>query len=261
MYVQNKEPLILKRSEAYIGVLIDDLVNLLIDEPYRMFTSRAEYRLLLRQDNADRRLTETGYKLGLATEKAKQRLNKKEEFIAKLRYFVLEKSIAPEEVNEYLKTRSEMPITQKELIGKLVKRSNVKLNELLSLLCHPERSEESIAVFKEDASFAEFMLNEVNVILRSDERKTRLEKEAIEQVEIELKYDGYISRQNSDIEKFEKTESSTIPIEFDYSKVKSLSAEGREKLGRIKPQTLGQASRISGVTPADVSVLMVYLHR
>lgn len=245
MYVQNKEPLILKRSEAYIGVLIDDLVNLLIDEPYRMFTSRAEYRLLLRQDNADRRLTCIGKKIGLASESAMQRLNEKEKLIAELSGLVNKTTLTPERANEYLNSRQESPITQTELIAKLVKRSNVKLSELLSL-CYGDFVSNKNILDTKSISYQEL---------------SSLEKESIEQVEIELKYDGYISRQTAEIEKFEKTESNAIPLEFDYTKVKSLSAEGREKLSKIKPQTLGQASRISGVTPADVSVLMVYLHR
>jgi len=232
-YVHNKEPFILKRSEAYIGVLIDDLVNLLIDEPYRMFTSRAEYRLLLRQDNADRRLTKIGYNIGLVDEVAKQRLDKKEEMITRLSQFVNENTIAPEEVNDYLKSQNEMPITQREPIAKLVKRSNVKLVDLLS-----------VAHFESGLHL-----------------KGRIEKESIEQVEIDLKYDGYISRQKIDVEKFEKSENITVPESFDYTRVRSLSAEGKEKLSHIRPQTLGQASRISGVTPSDISVLLVYLHR
>lgn len=245
MYVQKNEPFVLKRSDAYIGVLIDDLINFEMDEPYRMFTSHAEYRLLLRQDNADRRLTRIGNKIGLASEKAVQRLDEKEKLISSLSEFVYKTTLAPEKVNEYLNSCQESPIIQSEQIAKLVKRSNVKLSELLSLYLGDLVVEKNIFPTK----------------TQSHQELSRLEKEAIEQVEIELKYDGYISRQNADIEKFEKTESAKITLEFDYSKIKSLSAEGREKLNKIKPQTLGQASRISGVTPADVSVLMVYLHR
>ena len=146
-----------------------------------------------------------------------------------------------------------MPITQREQIAKLVKRSNVKLVDLLPLLCHSELSEESSLFNWKDSSVA--------LLIQNDKPYGRIEKEAIEQVEADLKYDGYISRQTLEIEKFDKAESSTIPIDFDFTKVKSLSAEGKEKLNKIKPQTLGQASRISGVTPSDISVLMVYLHR
>jgi len=218
-----------------------------------MFTSRAEYRLILRQDNADRRLTKLGHSIGLATESAYKRLAQKEEMIARLSHFVNENTITPDEVNEYLKNKNEMPITQREQIAKLVKRSNVKLADLLSILCHSERSEESSLSNWKDSSVA--------LLIQNDKPYGRIEKEAIEQVEADLKYDGYISRQTLEIEKFDKAESSTIPIDFDFTKVKSLSAEGKEKLNKIKPQTLGQASRISGVTPSDISVLMVYLHR
>ncbi|MBS4027346.1 MAG: tRNA uridine-5-carboxymethylaminomethyl(34) synthesis enzyme MnmG [Ignavibacteriales bacterium] len=245
MYVQKKELLILKRSEAYIGVMIDDLVNLLIDEPYRMFTSRAEYRLLLRQDNADRRLTRIGKNIGLVSESAMNRLDEKEKLIAELSEFVNKTTIAPEIVNDYLNSKQESPIIQSEQIAKLVKRSNVKLS---NLLCEP-------------LCLGDFVVKNLNTKTQSHQELNSLEKEAIEQLEIDLKYDGYISRQTSEIEKFDKSESAVIPVDFDFTKVKSLSSEGREKLNKIKPQSLGQASRISGVTPADVSVLMVYLHR
>ena len=191
--------------------------------------------MLLRQDNADRRLTQLGCNIGLSAEKAKQRLTKKEELIARLSKFVSESSVSLEQVNEYLISQKEMPIIQREQMEKLVKRSNVKLVDLLSV-AHLESG---------------LHLRELG----------RLGKEVIEQVEIDLKYDGYIYRQQIEIEKFEKSENVVVPESFDYSRVRSLSSEGREKLSKIKPQSLGQASRISGVTPSDISVLMVYLHR
>ncbi len=249
MFVQKKEPLIIRRHEAYIGVLIDDLVNLLIDEPYRMFTSRAEYRLLLRQDNADRRLIRIGKNIGLVSENAMKRLDEKEKLISELINIVSKSSITPNIVNNYLQSKNEEPIMQSETLAKLVKRTNVKLSELLRLCVIANVSEIISSGFLR------------RLASRNDESVSSIEREAIEQLEIDLKYDGYISRQTAEIEKFDKSESAAIPLDFDFAKVKSLSTEGREKLNKIKPQSLGQASRISGVTPADISVLMVYLHR
>lgn len=230
--------LILKRSEAYIGVLIDDLVNKGTDEPYRMFTSRAEHRLLLRQDNADRRLMHYGNKLGLIPAGVYAKLKLKEELISEGVRFASQVSISPKTVNPYLRTKSEEAIQEKEKLGKLLKRANVSLVEILSvdgLASHP---------------YIQYLQSLPN---------KRLISEVLEQVEIEMKYEGYIQRQTEQIAQFERYESQRIPPDFDFSKVKALSAEGREKLTRVRPVSIGQASRISGVTPSDVSVLMVYL--
>ncbi len=236
--VRGEEPFILKRSEAYIGVLIDDLVNKSTDEPYRMFTSRAEYRLLLRQDNADRRLMGMGYRLGLVSQAQYDRLKRKEALVEEGIRFANQLSLSPEILNEYLNRKGEEGVVEKEKLSKILKRPSVKLQELLRL---------------DSVSTHPYFLSLLNGIYDG------LGREVLEQVEIELKYEGYIQRQRDQIEKFEKFESQTIPLDFDYSKVKSLSNEGREKLSKVKPQSIGQASRISGVTPSDISVLLVYL--
>lgn len=236
--VKGDGELILKRSEAYIGVLIDDLVNKGTDEPYRMFTSRAEHRLLLRQDNADRRLMHYGNKLGLIPADVYAKLKLKEKLISDGVRFASQASIFPQTVNSYLEMKGEEPIQEKEKLGKLLKRANVSLVEILSvdgLASHP---------------YIQYLQSIPN---------KRLVSEVLEQVEIEMKYEGYIHRQTEQIAQFERYESQRIPPDFDFSKVKALSAEGREKLTRVRPVSIGQASRISGVTPSDVSVLMVYL--
>jgi tRNA uridine 5-carboxymethylaminomethyl modification enzyme len=236
--VQQKEPFVLKRSEAYIGVLIDDLVNKSTEEPYRMFTSRAEHRLVLRQDNADRRLMTRGYKLGLVSEFMASRLERKEDLIAAGIAAAEELSVSPDAVNPYLERNAEGRIDEKERLAKLLKRPGVQLTDLVSI-----DSVADVPVIKE-------------ILHLSDER---LKNEILEQIEIELKYEGYIKRQTEQIQKFDKFEDQKIPINFDFSRIKSLSTEGRERLSKIKPESIGQASRISGVTPSDVSVLMVYL--
>jgi tRNA uridine 5-carboxymethylaminomethyl modification enzyme len=223
---------ILKRSEAYIGVLIDDLINKGTDEPYRMFTSRAEYRLMLRQDNADRRLMKYGYKFGLIPSDVYQKLLEKERLIEEALYFVKRRSVRPDEINSYLEKIGSKKLEQPDKLNQIMKRPEVNIRKLLSLEC-----------------------------FTSDEILQRIlkRKDVLRQVEIEVRYEGYIKRQLEQIEKFEKYESMEIPEDFDYGKVKSLSMEGREKLMKIRPRSIGQASRISGVSPADISVLMVYL--
>ena len=235
---QEKDPFILKRSEAYIGVLVDDLVNKSTEEPYRMFTSRAEHRLVLRQDNADRRLMMKGHKLGLVSELMVSRLQKKEALIAAGIEMAEQHSVLPDTLNAYLERISEGRIEERERLAKILKRPNVRLADLVGI-----DSLASTPAMKEILSLPD----------------DRLKNEILEQIEIELKYEGYIQRQAEQIEKFDTFENQKIPINFDYSKIKSLSTEGRERLGKIKPESIGQASRISGVTPSDVSVLMVYL--
>jgi tRNA uridine 5-carboxymethylaminomethyl modification enzyme len=236
--VKRKEPFILRRSDAYIGVLIDDLVNKSTDEPYRMFTSRAEHRLILRQDNADRRLMKKGYDLGLVDGTMLDRLTTKEELIAEGMQMAVEQSMSPETLNPYLDGISEDRVDEKEKLSKLLKRPNVKIKELMAL--------DSITEHRA-----------IQRILKLPDE--RLKNEILEQIEIELKYEGYIQRQIEQIEKFDRFEDREIPVDFNYSRVKSLSTEGREKLSKVKPESIGQASRISGVTPADVSILMVLL--
>ncbi len=234
------DPIILKRSEAYLGVLIDDLVNKSTDEPYRMFTSRAEHRLLLRQDNADRRLMRLGHRLGLVSNVLIERLNLKEELVREGLDWTEKQSLTPEGINDYLRNLGSDVINEKEKLAKILKRPNVTLEDLIH----------------QDAISDSAFIRHLHSI--SDKR---IQREVIEQIEIEQKYDGYIKRQQDVVERFNQSESRPIPTDFDFSKVKALSTEGKEKLIKVRPASIGQASRISGVTPSDVSVLMVYLRR
>lgn len=236
--VNNQDPFVVKRSEAYIGVMVDDLVNKSTDEPYRMFTSRAEHRLLLRQDNADRRLTAKGYKIGLVDRSMYQRLIRKEELVKEGIYTATQLSLGPREVNAYLERNSSEPILEKEKLAKVLKRPNVSLEGLMEI---------------ESVGENHFMHG-----LRSEFDKPFV-KEVLQQIEIELKYEGYIARQTEQIEQFDKFEHQVIPENFNFVKVQSLSTEGREKLAKVQPRSIGQASRISGVTSSDISVLMVHL--
>jgi tRNA uridine 5-carboxymethylaminomethyl modification enzyme len=227
--VKEKEPFILKRSEAYIGVLIDDLVNKGTQEPYRMFTSRAEYRILLRQDNADLRLTEKGHHLGLASDERLEKVKKKKEAIASLSKELSEMRALPIIVNEALALLESAAITEKVPVVNLLRRPHIGMAELKKL----------------DKQI--------------EERLSKYSEEIQQQVEIALKYESYIEREQKLAEKIESLEYYTIKPDFDYDRVKALSSEAREKLKRIKPETIGQMSRISGVSPADVSILTVYL--
>ena len=237
-YIRNENPIILKRSESYIGVLIDDLVNRDIEEPYRMFTSRAEHRLVLRQDNADRRLMEIGHRLGLIPDEVITRLRKKETLINEGFFFSNQFSMTPEDANPLLRTANAGTIQENEKLAKLLKRTNVHFLDFAKC--------DSIASTK--------FFSRLRSVCDD-----RLFNEVIEQIEIELKYDGYIKRQKEEIDRFNRFDSLQVPQGIDYNKVKSLSTEGREKLIKVQPVSIGQASRISGVTPADISVLMVYL--
>ncbi|MEO8209701.1 MAG: tRNA uridine-5-carboxymethylaminomethyl(34) synthesis enzyme MnmG [bacterium] len=230
--IQNKEPFILKRSEAYIGVLIDDLINKCPDEPYRMFTSCAEYRLVLRQDNADQRLMEYGQKFGLIDDEMLESMKQKMALIKEgINYFKLN-TINQKFINEYLKKVNSTEITQGEFLDNIIKRNEVKLAEILELEC-----------FKENELI----------------QKIKKNKEAINQIELEIKYKGYIDRQDEQISHFVKNEEIKIPIDFKYEKIKSLSTEAFEKLSKIKPNSIGQAMRISGVRPSDISAVMIYM--
>ncbi len=232
--LEGKEPFILARSDAYIGVLIDDLVNKGTLEPYRMFTSRAEYRLLLRQDNADRRLMPAGHRFGLIPDDVYAAVRDREEIISAVRTLVESRTASPDVLNPYLASVQSSPVTQNEFLGKIIRREEVRAAGVLGL--------DGIAG---DA--------QVSAAL-ADPR-------AVEQVEIETKYMGYIERQQRDVEKFGQAESMLIPEHFDYSRIHSLSSEGREKLMRVRPRSVGQASRISGVSSSDVSILMVYMKK
>ncbi len=227
----NKEPFILKRSEAYIGVLIDDLVNKGTNEPYRMFTSRAEYRLMLRQDNGDIRLTEKGYKLGLADEDRLKAVEKKIAETESLVQFFTKTSITPKEANPLLESLSTAPIPQ-----------NYKLNQILS---RPQIS----------------MKDMVNGLTLVNDFAKDLSEDTLLQAEVLMKYEGYLEKEQLLVEKMNRLEDFRIGDDFDFHTVKSISLEAREKLSRQKPRTLGQAARISGISPSDVSVLMVHLGR
>ena len=237
-YVRRKEQILLKRSEAYIGVLIDDLVNKSTEEPYRMFTSRAEHRLLLRQDNADQRLMHHGAGAGLIPGHFYSRLQRKRELIREGISFASGHSVHPDEINTYLERVGEQPLSEREKLTKILKRSNASLNDILDI--HTIKQQPFVRNLKELVD-------------------GRLCEEVIEEIEIETKYEGYLQRQREEILRFEKHEHSEIPLDLNYSRLVALSAEGREKLSKIRPQSIGQASRISGVTPSDISVLMVYL--
>lgn len=231
--LRNAEPIVLKRSQAYIGVLIDDLVAKGTDEPYRMFTSRAEHRILLRQDNADQRLTERGYDLGLATRERYERMRARREAVERTRAALEVRTVAPADVNGYLERVGTSPIAQAERLILLAKRPEVTLTEMLDHLG---------------------LRNELVRPAPGIEPASRF-------VAIELKYEGYLERENELIKKMEQVESYSIPAEFDYHGVTNITMEAREKLTKIQPGNLGQASRISGVSPADVSVLMVLLKK
>lgn len=231
--INNKGEVILGRDEAYIGVLIDDLVTKGVDEPYRMFTSRAEYRILLRQDNADLRLTEKGYEIGLANQSRYDQMMEKKNQIALLTKFIQNFSISMEEINPFLESIGQSPITQKRKLSDVAIRNGVTLQSLISVI--PEFN---------------FVISENSI---SDE--------VIENVDTLLKYGGYIERERELADKIVRLEGIKIRPDFDFNALTSLSIEARQKLSKIKPHTIGQASRISGVSPADINVLLVYFGR
>ena len=232
--INNKPPFILTRSEAYIGVLIDDLITKGTEEPYRMFTSRAEYRILLRQDNADIRLTPIGYKIGLAGQEAFDQTQKKIKATQELIGDLKKIGITPKEVNPFLESKGSAPISQQVKLSSIITRPNVYLKELI----------EVSPLAKKQALIAENHHCDV-----------------VSQTEIQMKYEGYIEREQEQAEKMLRLEKVSIPTNMTYNELNSLSSEGKEKLSEIKPTTIGQASRVSGVTPSDISVLLVYLGR
>lgn len=226
-----QDPFVLKRSEAYIGVLIDDLINKGTEEPYRMFTSRAEFRTLLRQDNADLRLTERSYKMGLAGEDRMERVNIKQEGVQQIKKILREISIEPGEINHLLEEKSSAPLTQKQKAHQILLRPGL---DILSMREKVQPLQQTLAGFN---------------------------KEILEQAEIQIKYEVYIEKENELVQKMSQLEDLIIPDSFDYAKLVSLSAEAKQKFNKIRPRTLGQASRISGVNPSDVQILMVYMGR
>lgn len=230
--VKNKDPFVLRRDEAYIGVLIDDLITKGTEEPYRMFTSRAEYRTLLRQDNADIRLTQKGFDLGIASEKRlirmRQKLQKSETLIS----FFRKQSVKPEVANPVLEQKESAAIRQSDKVFKIFSRPNITMEDVLQ--------------FPDVKDFVD---------------KEQFDDETIEQAEIQIKYAGYINKEKNNADKLTRLEYVKIPQDFNYSQIKSMSLEAREKLNAVQPKTVAQASRISGVSPNDISVLLVYMGR
>ena len=232
LLINEKEPFVLKRNEAYIGVLIDDLITKGTEEPYRMFTSRAEYRTLLRQDNADLRLSEISHKLGLASKLRVTNVDDKRTNTDAFVSFFKKTSVKPEIMNPLLSSKNSSEISQSMKLYKLFSRPNITLSDMLSL--------ESVKMFLS---------------------KNKFKDDVLEQTEVQVKYSGYIEKEKANAEKLNNLENIKIPTSFNYSKVQSLSSEAIQKLNNIKPSTLSQASRISGVSPNDISVLMVYMGR
>jgi tRNA uridine 5-carboxymethylaminomethyl modification enzyme len=228
------DPIILTRSEAYIGVLIDDLITKGTNEPYRMFTSRAEFRILLRQDNADERLTPLGFQIGLASAEALEKVEQKQQLTKQLKSKLREIGISPTEANPMLVQKESAPISQQVKVSSLITRPHISLADV-------------VAVHEPTAQV-------VNEVLLQNPL-------AVEQAEILLKYEGYIDREEEQAQKHQRLENLQLPETLDYGKVKSLSIEAREKLSKIQPATIGQASRVSGVSPSDISVLLVHLGR
>ncbi|MBO4916693.1 MAG: tRNA uridine-5-carboxymethylaminomethyl(34) synthesis enzyme MnmG [Bacteroidales bacterium] len=255
-----KDPLVLRRDESYIGVLIDDLVTKGVDEPYRMFTSRAEYRILLRQDNADLRLTGLSHELGLADEYRYAYTQKKYEDIARLRRFCDSTNLTRKQANPYLESVGSAPITDSKKLSELASRPEVTLSDLLScchsgrLSCHSERSE---GIFPGQG------IDNPVLPPSQDEEKIQsiYRKEICDSVEISVKYQGYIEREQRIADKIMRLEDLRIPEGFDFDSVSGLTIECRQKLKKYAPSTIAQASRISGVSPADISVLLVYFGR
>ena len=229
--IRNRTPFILKRNEAYIGVLIDDLINKGTDEPYRMFTSRAEHRTLLRQDNADLRLTEKSYNIGLASSLRMENVIKKKEGVKQVINLLQRINLDPEDINNFLLLRGSAPVAEKVKASQVLLRPGIELKDLIHEVSYIE---------KEIGDYS---------------------KETLEQAEIQIKYETYIRKEEEMVTKMSLLENQVIPESFNYEHISSLSNEARQKFTRIRPHTLGQASRISGVNPSDVQILMVYMGR
>lgn len=232
--VRGEDAFVLSRSEAYIGVLIDDLITKGTEEPYRMFTSRAEYRILLRQDNADIRLTPVGYSLGMISDEQLKKVEYKNDFTKRIIDSCNKEGIKPEVVNPLLEERNSSPVSQQVKLSSLITRPNISLEDVVSL------SEKTIKLVEEVAI---------------------VDASVVEQAEIQMKYEGYINREEEMAAKLSRLEEVSIPTDMDYSKLSSLSTEAKQKLSKIQPATIGQAKRVSGVSPADISVLLIYLGR
>ena len=231
--LRNEKPLVLSRYEAYIGVLIDDLITKGVDEPYRMFTSRAEHRILLRQDNADARLTEMSYSMGLAKEDRYQKLLEKKKHVAEIKNFLNENYVYPDQINGLLEQKESTKIEQKMKMSYLLLRPQINLSEMIEVL-------PSLEQYKSQDRFI---------------------RECLEEAEIQIKYDSYIQKEDELADKLRRLENVKLPKDFDFHSIQSLSYESREKLNRYQPETLGQASRISGISPADINVLAIFLGR
>lgn len=231
LFVQDKEPLILQRSEAYIGVLIDDLINKGTEEPYRMFTSRAEHRILLRQDNADLRLTEIGHRIGLASDERLKKVEEKRRAIDQLDSLIKDYTVRPEQIDPLLESKDSSTMSQPMKAVKILLRPEISLMEMMD--------------------YDEGLNEQINAI--------STDEQVLEQVEIQAKYAGYIEKEFEMVKELEKQENMLIPEQIEYTNITSLSTEGTQKLTKIRPETIGQASRISGVSASDLSVLMVYL--
>lgn len=229
--IKKEAPFVLKRSEAYIGVLIDDLISKGTQEPYRMFTSRAEFRTLLRQDNADLRLTELSYRLGLASQERMDKVLEKRKDVEEIKSNLTSITIEPSEINTYFEQIGSAQITERQKADKILLRPGISLKDLMTYVPKLESS------------------------------LTRFKSESIEQAEIQVKYQVYIDKEKDLVIRMKQLEDLEIPEQFDYQRIISLGAEAREKLNRVKPRTLGQASRISGINPSDVQILMVYMGR
>ncbi|ADX67713.1 tRNA uridine-5-carboxymethylaminomethyl(34) synthesis enzyme MnmG [Weeksella virosa] len=230
--LQEKDPFILKRNEAYIGVLIDDLITKGVDEPYRMFTSRAEYRILLRQDNADERLTPIGYQLGLASERRMKRVEEKYSKAHAFINYLENESVTPKQINPTIEERKGTPLKQANKMAAVIARPELKLNDFLTI--------EKIASYVE---------------------KNQLGDEELEEAEIQIKYRGYIKKEKNNADKLTRLENLKIPANIDYHQLNSMTIEARQKLSKIRPETVAQASRISGISPADISVLLIHMGR
>ncbi|MGB5942554.1 MAG: tRNA uridine-5-carboxymethylaminomethyl(34) synthesis enzyme MnmG [Leeuwenhoekiella sp.] len=230
--IQEKPPFILKRNEAYIGVLIDDLITKGTEEPYRMFTSRAEYRTLLRQDNADLRLTPRAYEIGLASQNRMDTMERKEKESQNFVDFFKETSVTPEEINPILQNKKSALVKQSDKMFKIFSRPQIDLEDMMKVTA-----------------------------VKNYVAASNLSKEVLEQTEVRVKYSGYIAKEKVNADKLNRLENISIPEQFDYTKLKSLSYEAREKLTKIQPATISQASRISGVSPSDISVMLVYMGR
>jgi tRNA uridine 5-carboxymethylaminomethyl modification enzyme len=228
---RNEKPFILKRSEAYIGVLIDDLISKGTQEPYRMFTSRAEFRTLLRQDNADLRLTEMSYRMGLASQERMDKVIQKKQDVEAIKEKMGTTSLEPAEVNPFFESINSAAIMEKQKVEKIILRPNVSLDQM------------------------RFKVNTIDQLLNG------YSSESIEQAEIQVKYQVYIDKEKDLVDRMKQLEDLEIPEQFDYKRIVALGAEAREKLLRVRPRTLGQASRISGINPSDVQILMVFMGR